>query len=132
MANSLSTQITVTSTVDGVRTVLSSNNNTNTTSSNFIAGTQQVTSSLYTPISLGSLTDVLSITVINDNTVNTASVIQVTGSVAGVGTILVPGAQAVLPWSGSLAGLGAKVIGGWPVGTATPKDGTVQWSAQQS
>lgn len=132
MPNSLSIVTTVTSVVDGARTTLNSSNNLNTTSSNFISGTQQMTSSAATNISLGSLTDVLAVTVINDNSVNTASVIQVTGSVGGIGAVLIPGSQAVLPWSGSLGGLSGKVIGGYPPGTATPANGTVQWSAQQS
>ena len=85
MANSLSINQTVASTVDGVRTTLTSATIQYTTSSNFIAGGQDVGSAGWTALSLGSLTNVLGLTVLNDNTgPYTASVITVaTGSGGG-------------------------------------------------
>ena len=133
MANSITTNSTVTSVIDGVRTTLSSNTNATTTSSNFVAGGQDIVSANYTHLSVGSLTDVAIFTVLNDNSVYSASVIQVTGSAGTeIGTILLPGYQATIPWSGSLPGISAKVVGGWPIGTAIPTYGTVQWLVQQS
>ena len=133
MANSISTNSTVTSVIDGVRTTLSSNTSATTTSSNFIAGGQNVVSANATPLSVGTLADVAILTVLNDNSVFSASVISITGSAAiDVGTILLPGYQATIPWSGSMPAISAKVVGGWPRGVATPADGTVQWLVQQS
>ena len=134
MANSISLNQSVTSVIDGVRTTLSSNTTQQTTSSNFIAGGQDVVSTGATALSMGSLTDVSILTVLNDNTgLYTASVIQVTGSAAiDCGAILLPGYQATIPWSGSMPAISAKVVSGWPPGTATPAKGTVQWLVQQS
>ena len=134
MANSVSINQSVTSIVDGVRTTLSSNTNQSTTSSNFIAGGQAVTASVWTAISLGSLTDVIILTVVNDNSDNTASVITFATGAAGQNPLatLSPGNQAIIPWSGSLPSLYAKVVGGYPTGTPKPNDGDVQWLVQQS
>ena len=133
MSNSISINQSVTSVIDGVRTTLSSNTNQLTTSSNFIAGGQDILATGYSPLSIGSLTDVAIITVLNDNSVYSASVIQITGSAgANIGGILIPGYQLTIPYSGSISGISAKVVGGWPNGTATPAKGTVQWLVQQS
>jgi hypothetical protein len=134
MANSISINQSVNSTVDNVRTTLASNQNLQTTSSNFIAGTQTIGSVAWTALSLGSLTDIILYSVVNDDTQYSASVITIaTGSTGGnTQAILNPGTQTVTPWSGSLAGLYAKVTGGWPTGVATPTSGSVQWLAQQS
>jgi hypothetical protein len=129
MANSISVQTSMTSTVDGFTLSKASSLSANTTSSNAIGQTLSVTSSVWTQLSLGILTDVTNIYVWNDNTVNTASVVSVaTGSTGGnVIAVLQPGAAASIPWSGSFNGLYAKVV------TAAPAiNGTVQYIAQQS
>ena len=134
MANTYVASQTVTTTIDGVRSSLSTNNTTYVTSSNFIVGGQAVTASAWTSLSLGSLTDVIGLSIYNDNTLNTASVITVATGSAGQNVlgILIPGAQSTIAWSGSISGLYAKVTGGYPFGASTPNNGTVQWIAQQS
>jgi ammonia channel protein AmtB len=132
MANSININQSINSTVDSARATLGSNQNLQTSSSNFIQGTQTIGSTTWTALSLGSLTDVILYSVVNDNVNYTASVITIaTGSVGGnIQAILTPGAQTVTPWSGSLAGLYAKVTSGY--GVPTPTSGSVQWLAQQS
>ena len=147
MANSINSQVSVTSVVDGVRTTISSNIYTNTSSSNFLAGSQDVTGSAFTAQTFTGLNDVVSLTVVNDNTVYSASIIQISSSAAGntlpLGAILIPGAQAVIPWSGSLTQIATKVVGygfGIPgatnpvqgVGSAQAGKGTIQFLVQQS
>jgi hypothetical protein len=134
MSNQISTQQTVTSVVDGVRTVLSSNQNTYTTSSNFIAGGQVVTSASWASISLGGLSDVRILTVTNDNTVYTASSIYVaTGSTGGnIIAKLGPGDQMTTPWLGSYTSLYARVMDSYPTGATLPTTGSIQWLVQQS
>jgi hypothetical protein len=136
MANFLSTQVTVTNTVDNARNVLSTNANTNTSSSNYIAGTLVVGSAAWTQVSLGSLTDVLGLTIVNDNTTYSTSVVQISGSGPGanecIGAKMTPGTQVVITWSGSISTIWAKVVGGYPTGTATPASASIQYSAQQS
>ena len=131
MANQISTQVSITNVGDNGRNVLSTNSTTNTTSSyGYLVGTTQVASATATAINVSSLTDVLLFTAVNDNSIYTASTIQITGSSGNIGSILIPGAQAVFPWSGSIGSLSAKVVSGWPVGTATPTSGSLNWTAQ--
>jgi hypothetical protein len=133
MASSISVQTSVTNNIDDIRNTISNNFNLTTTSSNVIVQSVVVNSTSYTPLSLGSLADVIMFTATNDDTVYSASTIQITGSTGVfIGSILTPGQQCVIPWSGSLAALSAKVVSGWPVGTATPANGVIQYSAQQS
>ena len=133
MANSISVQATVTNTVDNIRNVISSNAVTNTTSSNVIVESSAVTASAWTQLSLDTLADVIALTIWNDNVVNTASVVAVATGSGGQNllTVLAPNAQAIIPWSGSLAGLYAKVVGGYQ-GAGGAINGVVQYSAQQS
>lgn len=144
MSNYVSQQITVTSTVDGVRTVMSSNTNTQTSSSNFLAGSQQVTSSAWTNLSLSQLSDVIALTITNDNTQFSQSVVQVASGSNGQSIIatVIPGGQAVIPWSGSLSTVSAKVVASYvnstfsPTASVTPAvqsgNGTIQFLVQQS
>jgi hypothetical protein len=138
--NQLSTNATVTSVVDSVRTTVSANINTQTSSSNFIAGNTVVTGSSWTTIDTGGFPDVIQLTVYNDPTVFSASVIQVTGSSATtpIGAILIPGAIAIIPWSGSIPTIAGKVVGSYPpfvAGSGAANQfgqGNVQFLAQQS
>lgn len=136
MANSLSINQSVSSVIDGVRTTLSSNTTQNTTSSNFIAGGQDVGSAGWTSLSLGSLTNVLGLTVLNDNTGQyTASVVTIATGSAGLNIIgyLYPGGQLTTQWSGSLSGLYAMVTSGVNLPPAgVPPSASVQWLVQQS
>jgi hypothetical protein len=144
MSNSISQQLTVTSTVDGVRTVAGSNSNTQTSSSNFLAGGQEVTSSAWTDLSFSTLSDVITVTLTNDNTQYSQSVIQFASGSNGASILatIAPGFQAVIPWSGSLKTVSAKVVGYYVNSTftitasATPAvqagKGTIQFLAQQS
>lgn len=134
MANSISINQSFTSNCDGVRTTLATNITTFTTSSNFIAGGQAVTASGWTAVSLGGLTDIVGLTVYNDNSDYSASVIALATGSAGQNllAVLTPGNQSTIPWSGSLAGLYAKVVGTYPPGTPTQPNGEVQWIVQQS
>src|ERR1035437_1972296 len=136
MANSISTNISVNSTVDGVRTSVPSNVNTTTTSSNFLVGNLGLVATGYTAVSFASLNDVLLLSVVNDSTVYSQSVIQVTGSVGSpINTILIPGAQAVIPWSGSMTSISGKVIGSYPpfsLSTVQGGLGNIQFLVQQS
>jgi hypothetical protein len=114
MANSISIQSTVTSTVDGVRTSVSSNTSTNTSSSNFLAGALDVTGSAWSDVSFSTLGDVISLTVVNDISTYSQSLVQVNSGSAGAGSplgYLKPGEQAIIPWSGSLQGITARVVG---------------------
>ena len=132
--NSISIQSTVTSQVDGVRTVVSSNQNLNTSSSNFIAGSEGLTNGGWTAIPTSSLADVQVITILNDNSQYSASVISFATDNAGTNVIarILPGGQATIPWSGSLAGLYGKVTSAYPLYVATQTNGTCQFLLQQS
>lgn len=135
MPNSISVNQSVSSVIDGVRTSISSNTNAYTTSSNFSAGSQDVTSSAATVISFSQLSDVFTLTVVNDNTVYSASVIQITGSTtAPINAILKPGEQTTIPWSGSMPNISGKVVGSYPPFGAVVQNGkgTIQFLAQQS
>ena len=134
MSNSISVQLTTTNTIDNIRNVISNNQSLATTSSNVLVASQAVTSSAWTQLSLGSLTDIINVTLWADNTNYTSSTIAIASGSAGqnVFTILIPDSAATIPWSGSLGGLYAKVVSGYPVGTATPPNGVVQYSVQQS
>jgi hypothetical protein len=138
--NQLSTNANITSVVDGVRTTVSTNINTQTSSSNFIAGNAVVTGSAWTAVSLGTLTDTIQLAVFNDPTNFSQSVIQISASNGAnpVGAILIPGAIAILPWSGSLTSIAARVVGSYPPfvsGSGASNQfgqGNVQFLAQQS
>ena len=140
--NQLSTNATVMSVVDSVRTTVSTNQNTQTSSSNFIAGNAVVTGSVWTAITLGTLDDVIGMTFYNDSSVYSQSVISVALGAAGtpVATTLIPGAQAIIPWSGSMPTVSARVVGSYPpfisgsdAGAANQwGKGNVQFLAQQS
>lgn len=141
MANSISSNTTITSVVDGVRTSVSNNQSTQTSSSNFLAGSQQVTSSAWTNLSFSQLNDVFMLTVVNDNSQYSQSVVQVysgsNGTGGGILANLPPGGQAVIPWSGSLTTVSVKVIGSYSGGAFSPTvvqsgQGDVQFLAQQS
>ena len=139
MANSLTLNSTVTSVIDGVRTSVANNQSTQTSSSNFLAGSQNVTSSAWTNISFTQMTDVLAVTVVHDNTQYSQSVIQVASGSNGQTPIavLTPGVQAVIPWSGSLNTISAKVVGSYAGGQFSTVvvqngNGTIQFLAQQS
>src|ERR1041385_2065275 len=133
--NTLNIQTTMTSTVDNVRTVVSSNRNTPCSSSNFTAGSKTLGSAGWGLINdFSTLTDVAGFTILNDDdTQYSASVIKIaTGSSGGnVIAVLIPGAAATIPWSGSHNGIYGKVTGGY-AGVATPASGSVQYLAQQS
>ena len=130
--NSISLNQTVTSTIDGVRTVVNSNVVQNTSSSNFIVGGQDVGSAAWVALSVGSLTDVIGITVKNDDSVYSSSIVTVATGSAGQNVIgyVYPGGQMTTMWSGSVASLYAKVTGG--VKVATPTSASVMWLVQQS
>jgi hypothetical protein len=139
MANTISANASVTSVVDSVRTTVSTNTSTPTSSSNFIAGNAVVTGSAWTNVTVGTLSDVLLLTVYNDPTVYSASVITLASGSAGIGpiAILTPGAQAIIPWSGSLTTISAKVVGSYANSTFSPTTvqaglGNIQFLAQQS
>lgn len=137
MANSISVQVTETSTVDGVRTVVSSNTTTQTSASNFVAGAEGITGSAWTNVSLSSLGDVFALTVVNDATTYSQSVVQLKVDSATV-SYLYPGAQAVIPWSGSITNISAKVIGYYSGGAFVSNsfvqagNGNILYLAQQS
>jgi|ERR1035437_467788 hypothetical protein len=138
--NQLSTNASVNSVVDGVRTTVSTNINTQTSSSNFIAGNAVVTGSVWTTVTLGTLTDCIQAVFYNDNTQFSQSVIQISASSGGnpLGSILIPGSIAILPWSGSLTSVAVRVIGSYPPfvsgsGVANQfGQGNIQFLAQQS
>ena len=128
MANSTSLNSSISTTVDNISVTGHASVSQNTTSSNAVAGNTNVTSSAWTSISLGSLSNVLSMWIWNDNTTYTASVITVATGSAGqnVISILNPGHASLIGWSGSLAGVYAKITSG------TGIDGTLQIVAQQA
>ena len=132
--NTLNIQTTLTSTVDNVRSVVSANQNTQCSSSNFTVGSKTIGSAGWVLISdFSTLTDVAGFCILNDNaTAYTASIISIaTGSAGGSSVaVLIPGAMATIPWSGSHNGIYGKVTGGY--GVATPTSGSVQFLAQQS
>jgi len=138
MANTLNSSVSMTSTVDGARVSSNAPSITATpTSSNCIYSTMAVTSSAWTQVSLGSLTDVLQCYLYNDNTVYSQSLIQISGSGAGgsanpVGTILYPGYSTLLSWSGSLSGLWAKVVPNPQGAVYQLGQGSLQYILQQS
>jgi hypothetical protein len=87
------------------------------------------------------LGDVIQLAVFNDPTNYSSSVIQISASVPGptnipLGAILIPGAIAVIPWSGSLTSVAARVIGSYPPfasGSFLQAGlGNIQYLAQQS
>jgi len=136
MANYIQVSAQSTEIVDGVRTTLPQNSSITffTTSSNQIASTVAVNSNAYTALSLGSCADVIHLAVYNDNSVWSASIIQLSGSTAQgpIGTMIFPGVEVPLWNSGSITTLSAKVVGGYPYGTSTPVTGSIQYFAVQS
>lgn len=128
MASSFNANSSINSTVDSLRLSLSSNVNTTTTSSNALGETLTVYGNTWTSIGLTGLTNVAVLYVLNDNTVNTASIIQISGSTITnpVGTILQPGQGTSLFWSGSIGNVFASVVNG---STLT---GSLQYIAQQA
>ena len=134
MANSISLNQSVTTTIDGNRSTLSSNINQDTTSSNFVNAEQDIGSAAWTQLTLGTLSNVLALSIQNDDTVYTASVITIaTGSAGGnIIAILPPGWPQFTSWGGlPLNGLYAKVTSGYG-GVSTPASASVVWSVQQS
>lgn len=100
---------------------VSRNTNYVISSSNAIQQTvTNLTGSVYTQLSTGSLQNVSAIAIFNDNTVVSSSVVLIcTGSSGGnvLSNGIQPGLSAQIPWTGSLNGLYATVVGG--AGTAT-------------
>ena len=135
MANSISVQTNITNVGDVGRNSLSSNITTYTTSSaGYFVGSATVGSG-YSALgaAITSLPDVLLLTVTNDNTLYSASVVAISGSNANgtpIGATLIPGSQAILPNSQSITSISAKVIGGWPIGTPTPASASLAWTVQ--
>lgn len=109
--NSILAQSSVTGVVDGLTVTISSNNYNNAlSSSNSLAGSQTVTGSAWSTVSFAGLADVILLTVLNDSTQFSQSVVQVLNGTNVLGT-LNPGSQLVTPWSGSLASISARVTG---------------------
>jgi hypothetical protein len=138
MANQISINASVTTTVDGLRTTVSSNTNNNQlSSSNSLAGSQNITGSGWTTISFTGLSDVIALTVLNDATVYSQSVVQVLNGTNVLGT-LTPGTQLVTPWSGSMASISARVTGYYVNSTFASAsyvqqgNGTIQFLVQES
>ena len=129
--NRLTTNITVNSVIDSETKSIGGSFTQNLVSNSSCGETQDIGSSGWTALSSVALPNILGITIFNDNLSNnyTASVIQVATGSAGQNpiSVLLPGAYGFIPWSGSLNGLYAKVIGG--VAVATPVSGTLQWMA---
>ena len=139
MANTLSTNASITSVVDSVRTTVSTNTNLQPSSSNFIAGNAVVTSSAWTNVTLGTLSDCIQLTVLSDSTVYSQSVITIASGSNGASVqgTLTPGSILVMPWSGSLTTISAKVVGNYTNNTGSPTVvqqglGSIQFLAQQS
>ena len=134
MSNTLNMQTTYTATADSVRSVLTNNQNTQCSSSNFTAGSKTLGNAAWTLITdFSTLTDVAGFAVLNDNATNyTASIISIATGSSGGSTVavLIPGALATIPWSGSHNGLYGRVTGGY--GVAIQPSGSVQFLAQQS
>jgi hypothetical protein len=135
MANYIQTSVTVNSVVNAGRNSLSSTQQTNTTSSaGYLAG-ETVVGTTYLALNgaITSFPDVLMISILNDPTQYSASVVAISGSSSGgvpIGCTLIPGSQALLPTSQSITSLSAKVVGGWPIGTPTPTSASLAWVVQ--
>lgn len=136
MANSLSVQISVNSRVDNVTSTLSSTVTNQLTSSNVIIASANVNAAGWTQLSLGTLTDVQNIYVLNDNTVNATGTNNTTASYIAVATasnggnqlaILPPGTGMNIPWSGSYNSLYGKVVSAAPF-----TNGVLQYVVNQS
>ena len=97
-------------------------------SSNGLADSTTVTSSAYTQLTLGSLTDVRGLWVLNDNATYSSSFITIASGSTGqnVLTVLGSGDAALIPWSGSLNGLYAKITSG------ANTNGVIQYAICQS
>ena len=137
MANTISTQISTTSTIDNVRVGGSSNTVTTLVNNNYTAGNTYPISGSYTAITYP--TDVLNIWISNDNSVYTASIIKISGSGTPalsnpIGAKLIPGTSVNIPWSGSIASLSAQVCGTYSAsaGTGTALTGSLQYVIQSS
>lgn len=134
---SITQNSTFLSNVNGASYTVTSNTTLQTTSSNYLGGSEQITSSVWTNISFGGFSDLIGITLVNDPTTTSASVVAIASGSAGQGVFatLVPGMSANIGWSGSYNngnGVYAKVVGGWPTGTSTPQIANIKWQVQQS
>jgi hypothetical protein len=129
MANSIQVQTSMNSTVDNMTLSIRSSVTSNTTSSNALGQSVNISASGWAQLSTGSLTDIRTMAFYNDNAVNTASVITIATGSAGQNPLatLQPGDGAIIPWSGSINGLYAKVVSANPA-----VNGVIQYQAQQS
>lgn len=127
MANQISLQSSINTTVNNINVSGRASVSQTTVSPNAIAQTLDVTSSVWTAISLGELDNVMALWVQNDNTTGTASVITIATGSAGqnVLSVLSSGHASLIAWSGSLNGLYAKITSG-------SIDGRLQVVAQQA
>lgn len=129
MANSISAQMSMTSTVDNMNLSIRSSLSTQTTSSNALGQSSTVTTASWSQLSTGSLSDIRSMAFYNDNTVYSASVIQIATGSAGQNVIVVlqPGDGALISWSGPITLFGRVVNAVAPI-----VNGVVQYQLQQS
>ena len=129
MAYTLNINSIASATIDAGAFSIGKNASIQVSSSNAIQSNVSLQTGSWTAISLGTLSNVAYISLYNDNTVNTASIIQVaTGSTGGnVIATIQPGLPALIAWSGSLNGLYGTVTG-----ASQGNVGVLQYYAQQA
>ena len=132
MANSLTFNTSVNAQVDALGFTANKGVSVGITSSNAIQQSVTLSTSSYTQISLGNLTNVRALWFWNDNTVYTGSVISVATGSTGANQIALmnPGDAAVIPWSGSFNSLYAEVVNGASGNGVT--QGVIQYVAVQA
>jgi hypothetical protein len=114
MPYSLNWSVNVGAQIDAQPYGVSKSSNIVISSSNAIQQSSLLTGSGWTPLSLGQCQNVVGISIWNDNTIYSASVVLLaTGSAGGnLISVIQPGQAAAIPWSGSLGGLYASAIAG--------------------